>query len=103
MLRRLFRWIWGEREPRDLHVHVHVHLTQGGISVTPHVSAVTSSKPEHVKHVSHEGATADEVAQVILAGGLSKAIDKSGDAAIQKNEAAGVDDQLGALRRLNKR
>lgn len=102
MLKRLFRWFWGENKPQDLHVHVHVHLTQGGVSVSPQISSVTSSRPERVKHESNE-ATASEIARMLLVGGMDKAIDKSGEAAISKDETGGVDDQLNALRRLKPR
>jgi len=101
MFRRIFRWFWGESKPQDLHVHVHVHLTQGGVSITPQVSSVTSSRPERMKHDSSE-ATAGEIAEMLLTGGMDKAVDKSGEAAISKDEASGVDDQLNALRRLKR-
>ena len=103
MIKKLFKWIWGNSEPQDLHVHVHVHLTQDGVPASPQVTTVVSSQPEKVKRVSRDEATANEIAQVILAGGMPKAVDKSGDAAIQKGETEGVDEQLDALRRLKQR
>jgi hypothetical protein len=95
---RLWNWLRGKND--ELHLHVHVHMTDGAQrpQAYPQVSVKTEvSKPIVVMPSS--AVSAEEIAHVVLAGGLKKAVDKAGDGAIEHTTSNGVEDRVKHMKR----
>lgn len=111
MLGRLWRWFVDTGDKQELHVHVHLHDHQNSVSAScttrendRHDDELVSSqrRTSVQQRTSVDEATSDEVASVMLAGGLAKAVDRT-SGGTTKREGTGVDRQIQSLRRNLKR
>jgi ribosomal protein L18 len=115
----LFKWLWelvfGKPEQVPLNVHVTVNIenkgTPGSVvvqetatrSVTPGQPNPSSQTQIQHKKTTTGGATAEDIAEMMLSTGIEKAVDKTGEGGIAKDKGSGVDNQLKSLRDMHKK
>lgn len=115
----LFKWLWelvfGKPEQVPLNVHVTVNIENKGTpgSVVVKETATRAVSPGQLnpsaqtqiqhKKTTPEGASAEDIAELMLSTGIEKAVDKTGESGITKDKGSGVDNQIKSLRDMHKK
>jgi hypothetical protein len=98
IFKKIKRLLFGKDEG-ELHIHVHVHLSNN--STRQEVGPVTVERVTPIQKRSlADGPSAQEIAELVLTGGLEKAVDRGGDGAVEKATSSGVDDHLESIKRI---
>ena len=100
----MFQWLRNlfVTKKEEMHLHVHVHVSGDG--VVQQVTTDASRVLPQVKHnvVKNDGPSAQEIAEVMLTGGLDKAVDHGSDGAVAKATSTGISDQLSAFKKMKR-
>ena len=101
---RLWKFFFPNRPPfvghknDELHLHVHVHIDNDGVQRPQTYPQVSVTKTEVVSKPivapPSTAVSAEEITQVVLSGGLKKAVDKAGDGAVEHTTSNGVEDKV---------